>query len=764
MAAETGGDAAACVSLEHILQAFSAPISEEQAWAVCHQCARTAKAVWDTDRPHCRLVTELSHVRLRADGTVEPSTWDARQPPAKVVPPPPNTPDEDVYRKIAANEQKIVYELGVVIFRALDYGMKADEERQLSPSLEGLIDAMTSSGRPFRRSLSCPGEKAETDDEGIERDSGDSDDDLHMVRLQEVIDRCVNHLERPTSSEQHFRAVCRALVAETLELTTFLKVVRQGTGELRRITDERGHQPGPDAMDGLNHQQWGRLWVQIIGELRRGVKLKKVEFTHTPTEFELTPYEMLMDDIRSRRFKLRKVMVDGDIPPRVKKDAHALILEFIRGRPPLKKVSERKISSAPMSPRKISSHERLMESIRKQEHSLKKTPCSAVKKVSAGMGRVQEDDQTPQSGRRLIKADPSLAVPCSTTFDDDDDDDPDFPETPATPQCAEPAARGGLGLGYRTTGGPVSSHWHQNMALDLATQRVSFKSDRRHTLGGSDRPAAMSRPGSALSDRSGGSDDAPPPHQPGSHVASELQRQFLASSQWTDMECLSLTLEEVVHIRSVLTKAELDSLPVECHIKEDVARGKLCFLCMKTRFSFFGAKGHNCRLCQRVVCAKCCAKMRIPTEHFASIPVYTLTPSSLSPQEEEARSLLSRLQVPEMPSFTTGGSDPTSPNLSRQSPEQTQSLPPQPLLQQVESKLRRARLYRSRTLARPEDIDSPKSDGDRDELAGGVLMTVCKDCKAMVLHIIVTWKKRRDRSKRASAPARPRSLFIAAVH
>ncbi|XP_037084738.1 protein spire homolog 1-like [Pollicipes pollicipes] len=337
-----------------------------------------------------------------------------------------------------------------------------------------------------------------------------------------------------------------------------------------------------------------------------------------------------------------------------------------------------------MSPRKISSHERLMESIRKQEHSLKKTPCSAVKKVSAGMGRVQEDDQTPQSGRRLIKADPSLAVPCSTTFDDDDDDDPDFPETPATPQCAEPAARGGLGLGYRTTGGPVSSHWHQNtdydqeiVALDLATQRVSFKSDRRHTLA----------------------------------------RQFLASSQWTDMECLSLTLEEVVHIRSVLTKAELDSLPVECHIKEDVARGKLCFLCMKTRFSFFGAKGHNCRLCQRVVCAKCCAKMRIPTEHFASIPVYTLTPSSLSPQEEEARSLLSRLQVPEMPSFTTGGSDPTSPNLSRQSPEQTQSLPPQPLLQQVESKLRRARLYRSRTLARPEDIDSPKSDGDRDELA-----------------------------------------------
>ncbi|XP_043220598.1 protein spire-like isoform X2 [Amphibalanus amphitrite] len=777
-------DPTAVVSLQAILEAFSAPISEEQAWAVCHQCAQAAHSAWSQDRHACWLVTDLAHVRICADGTVHPATWDARQAPAKGTAPHTEKtpgPEEEVYRKIAANEQKLVYELGVVIFRALDYGMKSDEERQLSPSLEELIDSMTSSGRPFRRSLSSPGEKAETDDEGIERDSGDSDDDPHIFRLREVIERCANHLERPASSEQHFKAVCRALVAETLELTTFLRVVRQGTSELRRITDERDHNSGAAEMDELNRHQWGRLWVQIIGELRRGVKLKKVECTYTPTEFELTPYEMLMDDIRSRRFKLRKVMVDGDIPPRVKKDAHALILEFIRGRPPLKKVSERKISSAPMSPRKISTHERLMESIRKQEHSLKKTPSAPPRKVSGvPVGTVKDDPPAaaPQSGRRLIKADPSLAVPCSTTFDDDDDD-PDFPETPATPYCPEPAPRDGLGLGYRTGGtgtgsgsgsgigsgiGGTPSHWQHNMALDLATQRVSFKSDRRHTL--CEPPMSRSRPGSALSDRSSGSEETPLPHQPGSHVASELQRQFLASSQWSDMDCLSLTLDEVVHIRSVLTKAELDSLPVECHIKEDVARGKLCFLCMKTRFSFFGAKGNNCRLCQRVVCAKCCAKMRIPTEHFASIPVYTLTPSSLSPQEEEARSLLSRLQVPELPNFTSSGSggSPTSPANSRDSPEQQcQSLPPQPLLQQVESKLRRTRLYRSRTLARPEDLESPRSsEGDRDDL-GGVLMTVCKDCKAMVLHIIGTWKKRRDRSKRASAPARPRSLFIAAV-
>lgn len=34
-------------------------------------------------------------------------------------------------------------------------------------------------------------------------------------------------------------------------------------------------------------------------------------------------------------------MVDGEIPQRVKQDAHAIILEFIRSRPPLRKVNTR---------------------------------------------------------------------------------------------------------------------------------------------------------------------------------------------------------------------------------------------------------------------------------------------------------------------------------------------------------------------------------------------------------------------------------------
>ena len=49
--------------------------------------------------------------------------------------------------------------------------------------------------------------------------------------------------------------------------------------------------------------------MQVIHELRSGVRLKKTDYTRTPIEYELTPYEILMDDIRSKRYKLNKVRI-----------------------------------------------------------------------------------------------------------------------------------------------------------------------------------------------------------------------------------------------------------------------------------------------------------------------------------------------------------------------------------------------------------------------------------------------------------------------
>ena len=61
----------------------------------------------------------------------------------------------------------------------------------------------------------------------------------------------------------------------------------------------------------LLFQAW--LWMQVMRSLRQGVRLKKCQHvTHvsrTSPEFELSPFEMLMQDIRFRRYTLHNVMV-----------------------------------------------------------------------------------------------------------------------------------------------------------------------------------------------------------------------------------------------------------------------------------------------------------------------------------------------------------------------------------------------------------------------------------------------------------------------
>ena len=84
------------------------------------------------------------------------------------------------------------------------------------------------------------------------------------------------------------------------------------------------------------------LWGQIMQQLRQGIKLKKVSQDKTPAEFALTPYEMLMDDIRGRKYKLNHVEAEA-FPAAVKTDARDKILEFIRSRPPLRPVGERRL-------------------------------------------------------------------------------------------------------------------------------------------------------------------------------------------------------------------------------------------------------------------------------------------------------------------------------------------------------------------------------------------------------------------------------------
>ncbi|XP_022248983.1 protein spire homolog 2-like [Limulus polyphemus] len=81
------------------------------------------------------------------------------------------------------------------------------------------------------------------------------------------------------------------------------------------------------------------LWMHVIQELKQGVQLKKIKLDFHPVKYDLTPFDMLLEDIRTQRYKLKEVRVNEKTIQSVKKDPHDLILELIRSKPPLKSVS-----------------------------------------------------------------------------------------------------------------------------------------------------------------------------------------------------------------------------------------------------------------------------------------------------------------------------------------------------------------------------------------------------------------------------------------
>ncbi|XP_042215412.1 protein spire-like isoform X3 [Homarus americanus] len=358
-------------------------------------------------------------------------------------------------------------------------------------------------------------------------------------------------------------------------------------------------------------------------------------------------------------------------------------------------------------------------------------------------------DPTPKPQRKLIQA-PRFNI---SAEDEEEDDLSDIP--PSSPRLGHMSV---VGTGAprspdsQTPTSTPTSPWSR-MAFDLAKYGNTGTPERRHSITLCETPSLTHQssitsitPPSSLPQSRNPSAPNSPAHQDFVASASQTQREFLSSAHFSSrLDCLALTLEEVVHIRNVLTKADLEALPLDLTIKEDMARGKICFLCMKTRFGFFGPRGTNCRLCKRTVCKKCISKMRIPTEHFSNIPVQMLTPQALSPREDEddsvslPRSILSRLtfnisehivkriQVTEheertgserilsqdlpLPGSISGaesgerrssvsgsvGSAPSSPMLSRAA-EGPASLPAQPPAPYVNEAIKKPKLVRSRTL------------------------------------------------------------------
>ncbi|XP_077052341.1 protein spire homolog 1 isoform X4 [Siphateles boraxobius] len=631
----TDGEDELC--LEEILTLYSQPINEEQAWAVCYQCCR-----WLTQKQRRKekgvsppgRIAGPGDVRIRKDGTVK--LYQQSSPDKHIEPP--------------SSSIEIIESLGIMIYKALDYGLKEHEERELSPPLEQLIDLMTNMADT---ETDCPDEgyeATEEEDEGEEEPA-----EVSNIRgYRDIISLCTSHLPSPTDAPNHYQAVCRALYAETKELRTFLEKIKCAKENLRKMEGET-QEPVKD-LNELQNADWARFWVQVMRDLRHGVKLKKVQerlYNPLPFEYQLTPYEMLMDDIRSQRYKLRKVMVNGDIPPRLKKSAHEVILEFIRSRPPLNPASARKLKPHPQIPPSL--HERILEEI-KSERKLRPVSPDMLRRSRLVMRPLSMSVSFDSSGAGKSMSTPQDLFRSS--------DIPDGPRKLAvsTLSLANGTTPARSPVNGVAGGQPLSQRKRLLKAPTLA-ELDSSDSDEDQNTRKSDSSSSIST--SLVEDTSPESvmgKKIPPKFlpisstpQPDKRFAPQRRhsiekeaptnvRSFLPPSRQNSksleefcypVECLTLTVEEVMHIRQVLVKAELEKFQQYKEVYNALKKGKLCFSCRTKKFSLF-TWSYTCQFCKRPVCSQCCKKMKLPSKPHASLPISSLGPSILPKKESGA--------------------------------------------------------------------------------------------------------------------------------
>ncbi|XP_042825297.1 protein spire homolog 2 isoform X3 [Panthera tigris] len=563
----------------------------------------------------------------------------------------------------ASSEAQMVQSLGFAIYRALDWGLDDSQERELSPQLERLIDLMANND--------CEDGSCGAADEGYggPEEEEEAEGGPRAVRtFAQAMRLCAARLTDPRGAQAHYQAVCRALFVETLELRAFLARVREAKEMLQKLRDDELQVEKPLAeLDNLGHTDWARLWVQLMRELRHGVKLKKVqerEFNPLPTEFQLTPFEMLMQDIRARNYKLRKVMVDGDIPPRVKKDAHELILDFIRSRPPLKQVSERRLRPLPQKQRTL--HEKILEEI-KQERRLR--PVGAERWRGRGFGSLpcilnacSGDTKSPSCinlsvmdagnntqrprPRVLLKA-PTLAEMEEMNTSEEEESpcgevtlkrDRSFSEHDLVQLRSEVAS--GLQPGTQPQGGLESSRPRTG---SMHAWRPSTQEQGSFPVSVQVQPDPSSLPHSDL----GSAED-----RPEASAAPDTNHLWLEFSH--PAESLALTVEEVMDVRRVLVKAEMEKFLQNKELVSSLRKGKIC-CCCRAKFPLFSWPP-TCLFCKRAVCTSCSIKMKMPSKKFAHIPVYTLgfeSPRRVSATRTtptQRRDAFQSLQGPQWPS------------------------------------------------------------------------------------------------------------------
>lgn len=563
--------------LSDVLKCFRAPLSEEQALAVCYQSAKELIAIRRESFGALRrqkIDIELRTIELRKDGSVFFTSINES--------------------KSVQRESTVLFDLGSVVYECLDFGMEPLVERQLEEGLERLILDMTNceqgdEGICLPENFSFDSASPESPRECVssKREQKIPDKDHESIRaditLEAVLNRCASHLPKEIDKDpdEHFRAVCRALVSEAIDLSAFLQQLCNGQA---MVAQTWGRGVGPTnwtLLQSLQAAEWAQLWLQVMRELRQGVSLRHVDQTKLPpATYELSPYEIILKDIRSKRYTLNHV----NITAQVKKDAHDVILEFIRSRPPLTKASLRKVKQFP----KVipSPHDSLLSEIRSPP-KLKPTPRPVLKSVreiyfEEKTGTSLSDANFTPSKRKCLKPEIKLTElinrwDSSSTVEIDSSPNISRSETPQVASSDE----------------DENNNISESKEKSEDIRRSSNSSDSSYfSLG---ELTCIKNRNFNWIDTTDCNDDHPvfPPS------LSESLRTMTITSK------IYMTLKEVKHIRRTLALLDLEALDPEERLYKELTNGRLCFCCRARKFSLFGKWSRVCEICECKICCSC---------------------------------------------------------------------------------------------------------------------------------------------------------------
>ncbi|XP_034270600.2 protein spire homolog 1-like [Pantherophis guttatus] len=201
-------------------------------------------------------------------------------------------------------EDKLTESLGKLIYKALDWGIESHMERELSESLAKLITFM----------LKLNAETSNT-----------------AVALQDVIKICEDHFHRPSEAASHYTTICQMLFSEYIELQKLTLTIQSCKEYLGRMEVE-------DCSATQKTNNWKSMRLQKV--------MGKTLHSIPPGEGILSPYSMVVDDIKNKRYSLHAVSVWKLKEKTCRKfSLHEQLMMEVKNPPKLRPIFEQKSSN-----------------------------------------------------------------------------------------------------------------------------------------------------------------------------------------------------------------------------------------------------------------------------------------------------------------------------------------------------------------------------------------------------------------------------------